>query len=278
MMANQHTNTSFRCGVIQLRSTEDTEKNLNRAEHWIRKAVGDGADMVALPENFSWLRCSATSLAPAQPLDGHIISRMQTLAASTRTHLLLGSFCEPSTTTGKTHNTSIWIDNTGGIIGIYRKIFLFDIDIPGTETQKESDTIQAGTQTTCVNTPWGTFGMSICYDLRFPELYRKLVNAGASYLCIPSAFTLTTGKDHWHVLLRARAIENQCYVIAPGQWGHHGGKRTSYGHSMIVDPWGTILAEVADGEGYAIARIDPARVKHVRKGLPCLEHQRPHIL
>lgn len=265
---------SFRCAVVQLRSTEDVDKNLSTCEELVRAAAADGAEVVALPENFSFLRIDPESRPPAQPLDGPIISRMSALAAELGVDLLLGSFPEVTDTSGRTHNTSVWLGPDGQVAAAYRKIHLFDIDIPGAETHKESDQVIPGREVVTVPTRQATFGLSVCYDLRFPELYRRLVEAGATCLTVPAAFTLTTGKDHWHVLLRARAIENQCYVIAPGQWGHHGGKRNSYGHSVIIDPWGTVLCDVPDGVGYGMARIDHGRLATIRRNLPALEHRR----
>lgn len=265
---------SFRCAVVQLRSTEDIEANLATCEEFVRAAAAEGAEVVTLPENFSFLRINPESAPPAQPLDGPIVSRMAALAASLRIHLLLGSFPEATADPRRTYNTSIWLGPDGGVTATYRKIHLFDIDIPGAETHKESDQVLPGRDLVTVQTGDATFGLTVCYDLRFPELYRRLVDAGATCLTVPAAFTMTTGRDHWHVLLRARAIENQCYVIAPGQWGHHGGKRNSYGHSVIIDPWGTVLCDVPDGIGYGVARIERARQDTIRRNLPALQHRR----
>jgi len=162
----------------------------------------------------------------------------------------------------------------GSIAAVYRKIHLFDVDLADGTKVLESQTVEPGSETVVAQAPFGTLGLSVCYDLRFPELYRRLVDAGAIALAIPAAFTLTTGKDHWHVLLRARAIEQQCYVLAAAQTGHHYGERRSYGHALIADPWGTVIAECGEGEGVAVAPIDPAYVDEVRRALPSLEHRR----
>ncbi len=157
---------------------------------------------------------------------------------------------------------------------VYRKIHLFDVDVPGGRRFRESESIEAGGDVVVAETPWGGLGMSICYDLRFPELYRTLTVRGARLVAVPSAFTLQTGKDHWHVLLRARAIENQVFIMAPAQFGAHGPNRASYGHALVVDPWGAVIAECGDHEGFALARLDFAYQDQVRAALPCLSHSR----
>lgn len=266
--------TRFRCAVIQLRSTEDLEANLRTVEELVAGARGDGADVVVLPENFAWLRISPDAITPRQTPDGHVLTRMRRLAQDCQVELLLGGYPLEAPGSNKHYNAASWITKSGEILCTYKKLHLFGIDIPGTETQRESDHVQPGDEVCCVDTAYGKMGMSICYDLRFPELYRKLAELNATCLFVPSAFTLTTGKDHWHTLLRARAIENQCYVIAAAQWGFHGGKRHSYGHSLIVDPWGIVVAEASDGVTYAMARIDLDNVHRVRSHLPALKDRR----
>jgi len=270
--------TSFRAGVVQLRSTESRDDNLAESERLIRAAASDGADFIALPENFAFLSLESSTAHPRMTLDGTEVSLMRSLARELGVHLLLGSISEESPDPDRCWNTSVWLDRNGEIATQYRKIHLFDIEIPGAESHRESDRILPGESAVAVDTDLGRFGLSICYDLRFPELYRELVDLGATLLCIPAAFTLTTGRDHWLPLLRARAIENQCHVFAPGQWGHHGGKRRSYGHSCILDPWGTTLAEIPDGTGYAVARIDAARTQRARTQLPVLQHRRHKVI
>ena len=166
------------------------------------------------------------------------------------------------------------INPEGTISAIYRKMHLFDVDVPGGKRFRESDTVEPGADVVVAPTPWGGLGLSICYDLRFPELYRAHAAQGARIIAVPSAFTLETGKDHWHVLLRARAIENQVYVMAPAQFGTHGPTRRSYGHALVVDPWGVIVAECGDQEGFALARLDFAHQDKLRAALPCLTHRR----
>ena len=269
---------SFRAGVVQLRSTESIDDNLEESVRLVRAAAADGAEVVALPENFAFLALDSATRHPGMSLDGREVQTMRSLAQELGVHLLLGSISEASPDPDRCWNTAVWIERDGESAATYRKIHLFDIDIPGAESHRESDRILAGREAVTVDTELGRFGLSICYDLRFPELYRELIDQGATLLCVPAAFTLTTGRDHWLPLLRARAIENQCHVLAPGQWGHHGGRRRSFGHSCILDPWGTVLAEVPDGPGYAVARIDDARTQRVRTQLPALKHRRHGVI
>jgi predicted amidohydrolase len=166
------------------------------------------------------------------------------------------------------------VDDQGSLRAVYRKVHLFDVNIPHGAQFRESATVAPGRDVVTHDLPWGRLGLSVCYDLRFPELYRQLATAGARLVAVPSAFTQHTGKDHWHVLLRARAIENQAFVLAPAQFGRHNDKRTTYGHSLIVDPWGTMLCEVGDREGVATAELDLDFLERVRREMPCLEHRR----
>ena len=190
--------------------------------------------------------------------------------AAARITLVAGSYCEQSTVSGKGFNTSLLIGPEGTILARYRKQHLFDLDIPGQVHCRESDWLLAGDQVCATNTPCGPIGQAICYDLRFADLFRQLIDAGSEILCVPSAFMLATGRDHWEVLLRTRAIENQAYVIAPNQFGQHAPGLTTYGRSMIVDPWGTVLATAADGVGVIFAEVDRPRVAAVPKQLPAL--------
>lgn len=264
---------TFRCAVVQLTSTEAVEENLQQSVSLVRRAAALGADLVALPENFAFLRHSSKALF-SEPLDGRIVSTMRDLAAELGRYLLLGSFPEKSDGHAtKTYNTSLLLGPDGAIVARYRKLHLFDIEIPGRESHRESDRVLAGEEAVTVDTPWARLGLTICYDLRFPELYRRLTFAGAQLITVPAAFTLTTGKDHWLPLLRARAIENQVYIVAPGQFGYHGGNRISYGHSVVIDPWGIVVAQCSDGLGTAVAEIDTRRVQQVREQIPCLQHR-----
>lgn len=265
-----------RVGVVQLNSTDDVEKNLTSVERTVAEAVSYGAELVVVPECFSFLGPENGKLALAEGLDerGPILERMRRLAIERRVDLVLGGFWEKASVPGKVRNTCLHLDRDGVLRAVYRKIHLFDVDLADGTRLCESDTVEAGDDIVVSDTSFGKLGLSICYDLRFPELYRRLVDAGAIALAIPAAFTLTTGKDHWHVLLRARAIEQQCYVFAAAQTGHHHGRRHSYGHALIVDPWGTVLAECGEGEGAAVATVDPALVTRYRRELPSVQNRR----
>ena len=262
--------------ALQLTSTEDVEKNLQRVEELTREASADGASLIVLPECFEYLGPEEGKFAVAEPLPegGPILRRMSALARETKSELILGGFIEKGADPRKARNACIHLGEDGKLRALYRKIHLFDVDLPDGTKLQESATVEPGSEVVVTDTRAGKLGLSVCYDLRFPELYRKHVDQGATLITVPAAFTLTTGKDHWHVLLRARAIEAQCYVIAAAQYGHHFGTRRSYGHALISDPWGCIVSECSDGEGYAIASIDPSLIERVRAALPSLRHRR----
>lgn len=262
--------------VVQLTSTSNAEENLASAESLIRRAAGYGAKLVATPENTDFLGPHDQKVKRAEAVDGPLVHRFAALAAELGIHLVLGSFAERSADPARCYNTSVLLGPDGKIVASYRKIHLFDVDVSPETTFRESNTVVPGEVPVVADTPLGAIGMSVCYDLRFPELYRTLTERGATILTIPSAFTLTTGKDHWEVLIRARAIETQCYVLAPGQVGRHddGGLRQSWGHSMIVDPWGHVVARASDGPGIALAELDLERVAAVRRGMPVASHRR----
>jgi len=247
--------------VVQMNSTADVERNLAAAERLVGEAASRGARLVGLPENFAFLRSEGQPIPQAQALDGPWVERMAATARRHRILLLLGSLPERVVGDSRVFNTSVLLGPDGARLAAYRKIHLFDIDLPGMESLKESKAVLPGRELIIAPTEWGPIGLSICYDLRFPELYRELVRRGALALAVPSAFTERTGKDHWEVLLRARAIENLAYVIAPAQVGVHGEGRASHGHAMIVDPWGAVLAQVAGGEGVALAELDLDRLE-----------------
>jgi deaminated glutathione amidase len=275
-------------GAVQMTSSDDVESNLERASDLVREAASAGALLVGLPENFAYLgddrdhRLSIAerlpSLGPgesgAPPTVGPILSAMRELARGAGTWLLLGGFPERADDGARIRNSAILLDPAGTVVAIYRKIHLFDVDVPGGKRYRESEAIEPGADAVVATTPWGGLGLSICYDLRFPELYRALAARGARIAAVPSAFTLETGKDHWHTLLRARAIENQLYVFAPAQFGAHGPTRRSYGHALVVDPWGAVIAECGDHEGVALAQIDLGYQDRVRAAIPCLSHRR----
>ncbi|MBT9554561.1 MAG: carbon-nitrogen hydrolase family protein [Myxococcales bacterium] len=265
----------FLAAAVQLCSTEDIDANVESAVHEITKAARYGATLVVVPENVAFLRINPATPQPQFGPDHPVMTRFCELARTLEIDLVLGSVSEPSPVPGKSYNTSVYIGSTGEVLARYRKLHLFDIDIPGTVSLKESDTVTPGDEAVVVESRLGKIGMSICYDLRFPELYRRLTSAGARILLVPAAFTLQTGKDHWIPLLRARAIENQAWVIAPGQAGKHGGVRESYGKSLIIDPWGIVVAQARDGVGVAVAEIDFAHQDRIRAGLPCGQHRHP---
>jgi predicted amidohydrolase len=262
--------------VVQMTSTSDADANWASAADLVRKAAGYGAVLVATPENTNYLGPHDEKVRLAEELDGPTCSRFAELAADLGIHLLLGSFNERATDAARCHNTSVLFGPDGRRLAVYRKIHLFDVDVSPEVRFRESATVLAGDEVVTADTPLGRLGLSICYDLRFGELYRELTAAGAEILTVPSAFTATTGQDHWHVLLRARAIENQCWVLAPAQDGRHddGGLRHSYGHSMIVDPWGKIVAMASAGPGVAVAEIDLQRVERTRRAIPVAGHRR----
>jgi predicted amidohydrolase len=272
-------------GAVQMTSTADVDANLKRARELVRQAATAGALLVGLPENFAYLgndRDHRLAIAETLPLPGTsvdddgprpILGAMQELARAAGTWLLLGGF--PERTAGKKiRNSAVLLDPSGAVVSVYRKMHLFDVDVPGGRSFRESEAIEPGAAPVVAETPWGGLGLSVCYDVRFPELYRALAAGGARIIAVPSAFTVETGKDHWHVLLRARAIENQVFLLAPAQFGVHGPNRSSYGHALVIDPWGVVLAECGDHEGVALARLDFDYQDRVRAALPVLKHRR----
>jgi predicted amidohydrolase len=273
-MTERPTSGRLVAAVVQMTSTADVEANLATAERLIGEAAGRGAAFVALPENFAFLRSTGDPMPEAQAVDGAWTRRMAESARRHRITLLAGSIPEKGGTDGKIFNTSVLLGPDGAVLAVYRKIHLFDIDLPGLEHLKESREVAAGRDVVVAQSPFGPLGMSICYDVRFPELYRALTRRGARVLAVPSAFTERTGKDHWEVLLRARAIENLAYVVAPAQAGVHGKGRSSHGHALIVDPWCAVIAQVPDGEGIALAEMDFDRQDRLRRELPALGHVR----
>jgi predicted amidohydrolase len=266
--------------VCQLTSGADVGRNLETCRRLVHEARRRGAALVALPENFAFIgQNEGDAVAHAEPLPpagspGPILSAMMETAQREGVWLLCGAMPERSEWPTKMYNTSVLLSPEGKIVARYRKIHLFDVGIPNGPTFQESRTVAPGAETVVAETALGTIGLSVCYDLRFPELYRALVARGARILTVPSAFTQHTGKDHWHPLLRARAIESQCYVLAPAQFGRPNEKRVCYGHALIVDPWGTVVAEASDHEGVVLGEIDIGFQEKVRRELPCLTHRR----
>lgn len=269
----------FLAAAVQMRSTSDEEANWECARELVERAAGYGAQLVGTPENTNFLGPHPEKVRRAEPLDperGKTCSRFAGLARRCGIHLLLGSFNEASGEEGRCYNTSVLFSPEGKILATYRKIHLFDVDVSDQVRFFESETVKPGEEIVTSATPLGRLGMSICYDLRFAELYRRLGEEGAEIVTVPSAFTLTTGRAHWYPLLRTRAIENQCWVFAPAQQGDHDdeGLRESYGHAMIVDPWGQVTATAPDGPGLAVAEIDTERAHAVRRKMPVGEHRR----
>ena len=264
----------FLAAAVQLNSNEDRERNLEQALALVDRAADRGAEFVALPENVDIIGPHGPKVASAEPLDGPAFMRFKAKAKERKIWLLVGSMAEVSSQPGKARNTSVLYGPDGKRIAIYRKIHLFDVDLADGTKFRESDVVEPGTDVVIAKTKLATFGMTICYDLRFPELYRALVTNKAEVLLVPSAFTLQTGKDHWEVLLRARAIENTTWLIAPAQTGDHGRGRRSYGNAMIVDPWGAVVARCSEGPGFCMAEIDPAVMEATRAAVPSLKHRK----
>ncbi len=259
-------------------STDDVGRNLARIDKFVRGAAADGAELVALPENCLFLRPEGDAPGLRTGCDEEPVVALRRLARELGKYLLLGSVPEGIGRRRRIYNTSLLVGPTGRILASYRKMHLFDIDIPGGVTLKESSSVAAGDEPVTVRTPLGVLGLSICYDLRFPELYRALALAGAKVLFVPAAFTAFTGPHHWLPLLRARAIENQCWVVAPAQVGRHSATRASHGETAVIDPWGRVVARKSRGEGWVKATIDLDEVDRVRRGLPCLAHVRKQLV
>jgi deaminated glutathione amidase len=274
-MPNGNPAMTYLAAAIQMNAGPDKAANLERAERLVRVGAARGANLVALPEVFNWRGKRNEQAAAAETLDGQSLTLMSRLARELQIHIVAGSITELAAAgESRCYNSSVLIGPDGGRIAVYRKIHLFDVDLPGRVTVRESDAKLAGAETVTAATPLGAIGLSICYDLRFPELYRRLTFAGAQIIAIPSAFTFPTGEAHWEPLIRARAIENQAYVIAPAQFGPNIYGYSDYGNSMIVDPWGRVIARAADQEGVVVAPIDLEYQDRVRRELPALKHAR----
>ena len=260
--------------AVQMCSGADKAANVETATRLVREAAKRGAGFIGLPENFAWFGPEADRPSAAEPLDGPTLARMASLARELGVTLLAGSVLEPGAPGGRLYNTSALFGPDGTRLAAYRKIHLFDVDVGDGATYRESAAVAPGTEVVTVDATGLKVGLSVCYDLRFPELYRRHASNGATLLTVPAAFTLMTGKDHWEVLLRARAIENQAYVLAPAQEGRHSDKRQTYGHAMVVDPWGLVTARASEGPGVALAAYDPELLARVRRNLPALSHRR----
>jgi predicted amidohydrolase len=264
--------------AVQMNSTTDVRRNVRAAVRSIRQAAAAGATLIALPENFAYLRPEGSPVEYRQDLDGELVGAMREEARRLGRYLLLGSIPERVPRGRRIHNTSVLIGPGGRLLAAYRKMHLFDIGIPDGVELRESRTVRAGDRPVVVRTPLGRLGLSVCYDLRFPELYRRLALAGAQVLFVPAAFTAFTGPHHWLPLLRARAIENQCWVVAPAQVGRHGAGRESHGETAIIDPWGEVVQRLPRRRGWVMAEVDLGAVKRIRRELPALRHVRRDLL
>jgi len=264
-----------RVALVQMTSTDDLSENLESTRRAVREAVERGAEFVALPENFAFLRREGNPIPCAQGLDGEIVETVRELASRHGVPILAGTFAEAIEGDRRVHNTSALVSATGEIVAVYRKMHLFDVDLGERGgVYRESAFTAPGEEVVVADAGFGKLGLSVCYDVRFPELYRAMAARGAEWLAVPSAFAPETGKAHWEILLRARAIENQAFVLAPAQCGRHSPDRASHGHSLIVDPWGRILAQAADEPAVVVADCDLDELERVRESLPALRHRR----
>ncbi|HEU5106096.1 MAG TPA: carbon-nitrogen hydrolase family protein [Solirubrobacterales bacterium] len=264
----------MRAAAVQLNSNGDKDRNLATAERLVRAAAGDGAEFIALPEKWNLLGGGEELVAGAELLDGPSLTAARGWARELGVHLLAGSISERGEGGEKASNTSVLIGPDGDDIAVYRKIHMFDVDAGGV-SYRESEFERPGSEPVVAPVHDLTAGLTVCYDLRFPELFRILALRGAKLIAVPSAFTLATGRDHWEVLLRARAIENQLFLVAPNQVGEAPPHYSSFGRSMIVDPWGVLLATAPDGECFVAAELDLGAQERVRASLPSLANRQP---
>jgi predicted amidohydrolase len=273
------TPATLRIAAVQMCSTRVLEQNLERAVRRIRQAAEGGADIVALPENFALMGTDEERASIAQDMNGEIFTALQSAARENAVILLGGSFLtrSPDAHDPRPYNTALLFDRQGNPAGLYHKIHLFDVSLQDGAAYQESVHIRPGDRVVTAEVEGVTFGLSICYDLRFPELYRALALKGARITFVPAAFTLMTGRDHWIPLLQARAIENQMYMVAPGQFGQHDDGRRTYGRSAIVDPWGTVAAQAPDRECVIFADYDAGFLRDVRGKIPVFDHRRPDL-
>jgi predicted amidohydrolase len=265
----------FRAACVQLRSSDDVSENIAETVRLVRDAAAQGATFIATPENTTLMAPDAGAKLASSYDEAHdpALPVFAALAKELNVWLLIGSLAIKVSDT-KTANRSFLISPDGQVTARYSKIHLFDVELANGESYRESNTVAGGSEAVVADTPWGGVGLTICYDMRFPQLYRKLAKAGTFLITVPSAFTVPTGQAHWHVLLRARAIENGCFILAPAQGGLHANGRKTYGHSLIVAPWGEILAEAGTDPGVIIADIDPELSRAARAKVPNLQHDR----
>ena len=266
----------MRVAVCQMRSDDDVERNLALAERLLTEAADSGAEFAALPEYLDYMGPASMRGEVASAVPGPVTDRLGSIARERSMWVLAGGVLEA--VGDRVHDTSVLLDPDGEVAATYRKIHLFDVDLPDQPPIRESDSIASGDEIVTHRAGPARLGLSICYDVRFPELYRGLMAQGADVLCVPAQFQHTTGRDHWHTLLRARAIENQCFVVAPGQWGPFGDPgegRRSYGHSLVVDPWGRVLVDAPEeGDGVWFADLDLDAQRELRRTFPVLQHRR----
>jgi deaminated glutathione amidase len=265
----------FTAACVQITSQREFAPNIQAVGDLVRRARDAGAELIMTPEITGMFEPKRDlHLAKATDEAGNpALAAFRDLARETGAWLLVGSLAI-KLEAARLANRSFLLAPDGVIAARYDKIHMFDVDLENGESYRESALYRPGDSTVLAGLPWGTLGMTICYDLRFPYLYRALAQAGADFLSIPAAFTVPTGKAHWHVLQRARAIENGCFVFAPAQWGQHAEGRRTYGHSLIVDPWGEVLADAGEGVGFITAEIDPAKIAEARRMVPALRHDR----
>jgi deaminated glutathione amidase len=269
----------IRVAAVQLQSQDNILANLARCEHWISVAAANGAQLVVLPENFAYFGNEAGRRAAAELLGDYgkpIQGALSKAATVQGVAILAGGWPELNSNAAQPYNSATLFTSSGNYSANYRKIHLFDVTLPNGQVIRESDAVAAGSQVVVCDFLGFRLGLSICYDLRFPELYRQLVRRGCEIICIPSAFTEDTGRAHWELLVRSRAIESQSWVIAANQSGQHPGNRHTFGHTMIVDAWGSICAVAPAGEGIVFADISTESIVKVRTSMPCLRHRRHH--
>jgi len=272
---------SLRVGVVQVQSDDDLNANLARCFEQMERACAEGAELLVLPENFAYFgtepgkRQLAESVSPAASAeDGPILRFLREFAQQRGVTVIGGGMPERSDDPQRPYNCAVVVAPSGNVISRYRKVHLFDVTLPGGQQYRESEATAAGQAAVVVDVAGYGVGLTICYDLRFPMLFQKLRDQGADVLTVPAAFTAQTGAAHWHPLLRSRAIECQCWVLAAAQCGQHPGGRFTYGHAMIVDPWGTVVAECSDGPGMCVADIEREFIDNVRARIPCANHRR----
>lgn len=266
--------SDIQAAAIQFNANGTREQNVTRAVDMVAQAAANGAQLIVLPELFNGYGDLTQVVQQAEAIPGPTSERLRQCARQHGVWLAAGSICEKTDDPQRGFNTSLFFAPDGSQLAQYRKLHLFEANVPGNASVCEAEHMRKGDEIVGFETPMAKFGLAICYDLRFPELFRELSRRGMEVLLFPSAFTYATGKDHWHILLRARAIENQCFIVAANQCGRHTERLASYGHSLILDPWGRVLAEAGEEETIVYARLDALRLRSVREVLPALKNRR----